>query len=244
MEWVRRHRVQLRLATRISVAALLTFAACRLLGLEQSQWAVLTSIIVMQASLGGSLKAALDRFVGSLGGAVWGVLIMLLLPRGDLAATIAALVLAVAPLALVAALQPAYRVAPITAVILLLTPSLESAGPLVSAALRLTEIGIGSVVALAVAIFILPASAHRALRTAACLALGLMADLLDVLAAGMVGDAKAGAAPPLQAAIRKAVAEAEAAANEALLERRNYLAPQPIRSRCVGPCAGCATTSL
>ena len=43
-----------------------------LLGLKQIQWAILTSIIVMQASVGGSLKAMIDRLVGSLGGAIAG----------------------------------------------------------------------------------------------------------------------------------------------------------------------------
>jgi len=35
--------------------------------------AVLTADIVRQASVGASLKATLDRFIGTLGGAVWSV---------------------------------------------------------------------------------------------------------------------------------------------------------------------------
>jgi len=230
--WVRRHRVQLRLATRMTIAALLAFAACRLLGLQQAQWAVLTAIIVMQASLGGSLKAAFDRFVGSLGGALWGVAIMALLPRDDLRAMGLALFAALAPLALLTAFRPTYRVAPITAVILLLTPSLEAAGPLFSAERRLMEIGIGSLVALAVAIFVLPARAHTVLARVGGRAAALMADLLEASAEVMAGKPPSAAIPSLHAAIRKALAEAEAAADEAVRERRNYLAtggdPRPL----------------
>lgn len=232
MDWVRAYRGQLRLAVRITAASLLTFVVCHILGLKQGPWAVLTAIIVMQSSLGGSIKAAFDRFVGSVGGAVWGVLILLLLPHRDLGSVGLALLGALAPLALLAALRPAYRVAPITAVILLLTPGVEAAGPLSSAEQRLIEIGIGSLVALAVAIFILPARAHTAAEGAASRALHLMADLMDVLAKTMAGKPQPGAALSLQASIRKAIAEAEAAAEEAVHERRNYLAsgpdPQPL----------------
>ena len=71
--WITAHRPQLRLSLRILVASLVAFTLGHILGLAQAYWAVLTAVIVMQASVGGSLKATLDRFLGSLGGAAWGV---------------------------------------------------------------------------------------------------------------------------------------------------------------------------
>ena len=79
--WARGHRAQLRLGLRITLASLATFAVGRLLGLPQAYWAVLTAVIVTQASIGGSLKASRDRFVGSLGGAAWGVAVSLSIPH-------------------------------------------------------------------------------------------------------------------------------------------------------------------
>ena len=121
--WLGRHRAQFRLGLRITVASLATFALAHLFGLAQSSWAVLTALIVMQASVGGSLKATVDRFVGSLGGAVWGVAVSLAVPHANPVSLGVALAAGVAPLAVVAAIRPAYRVAPVTAIILLLGPS-------------------------------------------------------------------------------------------------------------------------
>ena len=50
--WAAKHRPQLRLAARITLAALLTFAVGHGLGLVQSYWAVLTAVIISQASVG------------------------------------------------------------------------------------------------------------------------------------------------------------------------------------------------
>jgi uncharacterized membrane protein YccC len=72
---VRRNRTHVRLAVRMTAVALITYFVGDLLGLQQSQWAVLTSIIVMQVSIGASIEAMLDRFTGSLGGAVAGVIV-------------------------------------------------------------------------------------------------------------------------------------------------------------------------
>ncbi|MFN7026465.1 MAG: FUSC family protein [Pseudorhizobium sp.] len=227
METFRFYRSTFALAARITVAGMLTFGACQLLGSNQSHWAVLTAIIVMESSLGGSLKSAFDRFVGSLGGALWGVSIMLLLPHNSIQDLCLALFAAIAPLALLVAWRPDYRVAPITAVILLLTPDVEGVGPLFPAGQRLIEIGIGSVVALAVAMFFLPARAHKVLGAAAGHALVLTADLLDSLAETLLGEPEPPTVASLHARIRRAISEAEAAAEEAVRERRNFLSNGP-----------------
>src|SRR5262245_13844933 len=105
-------RGEVRLAARTTFAALIAFALAHLFALPQGYWAVLTSVIVMQASVGGSLKASLDRIVGTAAGALWGVAATVAVPHHDTWTLGVALAVAIAPLALVAAVRPSYRVAP------------------------------------------------------------------------------------------------------------------------------------
>jgi len=56
-DWLTAHSGQRRLAVRTTVGALTTFALAHLLRLPQPYWAVLTSVIVMQASVGGGAGA-------------------------------------------------------------------------------------------------------------------------------------------------------------------------------------------
>ena len=71
-DWLARHRLEAGLTLRMSAAGLITFAIGHAFGLAQVFWAVLTAIVVMQSSIGGSLKATVDRIVGTIGGAFWG----------------------------------------------------------------------------------------------------------------------------------------------------------------------------
>ena len=74
-----------------------------------------TALIVTQSSVGGSLKAALERFVGSVFGAV-----AFAIPHGGAVGSAVALVVAVASLSVLAASSAGFRVAPITAITVLL----------------------------------------------------------------------------------------------------------------------------
>ena len=68
-DWIAAHRAEIALSLRITVAGLIaTFALGELLGVKQVYWAVLTTTFVMQASVGGSLKATIDRLVGTAAG--------------------------------------------------------------------------------------------------------------------------------------------------------------------------------
>ncbi|MFA7440406.1 MAG: FUSC family protein [Sphingomonadaceae bacterium] len=225
--WRQEHHRQFGLAARIVVASLLTFILCHLLDRQQSQWAVITAIIVTQSSVGASLKASADRLIGTIGGAVWAVFITIFLPRGDLVALGMGLVAALAPLALISAINPAWRIAPITAVILVLTPSLESSGPVLAALQRLIEVGIGSVVAMAVSLVLFPARAQTELTDLAGDALKLLAKLLVRLQEGINQAGDHVAVTRLHHRIRKTIAEAEEVAEEALRERRALLVPAP-----------------
>jgi uncharacterized membrane protein YccC len=62
----------LRQTVRVIVATAAAFATYKTLGLHEGYWAVFTVLIVMQASIGGTLGAATDRLLGTLLGAVLG----------------------------------------------------------------------------------------------------------------------------------------------------------------------------
>ncbi len=226
-EWLGRHRADLRLALRVTVAGLLSFALGHLLGLPQAYWAVLTSVIVMQSSLGGSVKATLDRLAGTLGGAVWGVIVSGAIPHTGTVSLGVALTVSLAPLALLVALRPAYRVAPITAIIVLLSSRTHEAGALASAVDRVLDIGLGSFVAVAVALLVLPGRAHRLFAEAAGAALDLMAAQISGLRERLVAEADPAAALKLSDRVRSAISRVEAVAGEAAAERASRLTDAP-----------------
>src|SRR5262252_11042464 len=102
-DWLAKRGGEIRLALRITLAGLVTFALAELFQLPQGYWAVLTSVIIMQGSVGGSLKAGIDRMIGTFAGAIWGVAVTLAIPHHGIPALALTLALALAPLALVAA---------------------------------------------------------------------------------------------------------------------------------------------
>ena len=217
--WAETHQARLWLSARIVVACVVTFTVAHLLGWAQSYWAVLSSVIVMQSSVGGSIKATVDRLVGSLGGAVWGVVVCLGVPHHDVLTLGVALGVAVAPLAVATAFNPAWRVAPVTALILLLTPTSQAIGPVAAAIQRMLEVGLGSIVAVAVALLLAPTRSHADLTGAAKTALETMAQLMTALMAGLTRERDPHAVEGLHDAIRAAIARGETAADEARRER-------------------------
>jgi uncharacterized membrane protein YccC len=126
---VRSRKAQLALALRVTIAAAGAFAIATALHLMLPLWAVLTSLIVTQMSVGRSLKATRDYMFGTIGGAIYGGAIAVLIPHSGEGALLALLVLAVAPLAFIAALNPSFNAATVTAVIVLLVPAMSHANP-------------------------------------------------------------------------------------------------------------------
>lgn len=151
-----RRRVQAALSIRVTIAAVAALALAQLLHLPLPLWAVLTAIIVTQTSVGRSLKATFDYLVGTLGGAVYGGAIALLIPHASEPALLALLALAVAPLAFIAAINPRFSAAPITAVIVLLLPEMTHGSPLASALDRVIEVALGGLTGTIVSILLLP----------------------------------------------------------------------------------------
>ncbi len=134
-----------------------------------------------------------------------------------------ALVIALVPLTFVAALRPNYRIAPLTAVIVLLTPGAQQIGPVVSAFNRILEITLGSVIGLVIALVLLPSRAHSLVIGAAARMLGLLADLLRDWLAVLAGSSDRARITQLQEDIRAGMARLEIVAGEARQERRTYL---------------------
>jgi len=222
-----RYRLEAGLTVRISAAGLITFAVAHLLGLTQIYWAVLTAVIVTQASVGGSLKAMLDRFVGTIGGAGWGVAVTLAIPHPGVLSTGFALAVALVPLAAVVAIRPNYRIAPVTAAIVLLAYPNQGGGVVEAALERVLEIGLGSVIALGVALLVSPTRAQELLCAAGRDALALMADQVELLLGGGVGPPDSAAVQALHDRIRMTIERAVAIADEAARERRSYITDAP-----------------
>ncbi len=220
-----RNRARLLLALRMLVAATLAYALAEAFGLPQGYWAVLTTIIVTQASVGGSLKAAIDRLAGSICGALMGAVIALLLPSHTPLVFGIALVIAIAPLALLTAFYPTYRIAPVTAIIVLMSTGAATLGPLGYAFDRVAEIALGSVVGVAVSALIAPARADAQLREAAAEAARLLAEIMSTLA--RAGGAEAMDLGPLPTRIEAALTRLAAAADDAARERRSRLSDHP-----------------
>src|SRR5262249_166632 len=124
--------------------------------------------VVTQVSVGGSLKATLDYLLGTVGGAVYGGAIAVLVPHPSEWAMLVCLAVAVAPLALLAAINPRLRVAPVTAIIVLLVPTITHATALASAIDRVLEVAVGGITGFLVSVLLLPSRAHeQAIHTAA-----------------------------------------------------------------------------
>jgi len=194
---------ELRLAVRVTVAAILAFALAKLLGFAHGYWAVITAIIVMQTSVGGSLKAAIDRLLGTMAGAIYGAVVAVIVPHATSSSLAGAMVLAIAPLALLAAVRASFKAAPITAFIVLVPMSGQEVAPLTFALDRILEISIGSVVGLATSLLILPARAHQVLIRVAAKAADLNGDLLVALFEGLASDVGRPGLRAQHAAIRK-----------------------------------------
>jgi uncharacterized membrane protein YccC len=223
--WLDRHRARLWDVLRMTTATAVTFALGAALGLEQSFWAVIAALIVTQSSIGGTLKAGLEQFVGSVFGAVWGAAVTLAVPHDGLVARGVALVIAVAPLAVLTTFSPGFRIAPITAILVLLSSMGIAMGPLGFAVERLLEIGLGCAVGLGVSVVVAPAHAYDAVLNVAGQVARLLADQLDILAD--IWEHQEIDVSALPTEIRTMLGKLEALALEAARERRSRLDREP-----------------
>jgi uncharacterized membrane protein YccC len=226
-DWLQGRSGELRLVLRTTLAGLITFTLAHLLELPQAIWAVLTSVLIMQASVGGSLQASLDRMLGTVAGAIWGVSVTLAIPHRETLALGLPLAVALAPLALLAALKPNYRVAPVTAVIVLLSTTGAQLGPMHYAVDRVLEIGLGCLVGFAVSLLVLPARAHGLLTEAAAEVILALRDLLELLLQDMTRSPDGTALAAVHLRLSQALSRVEGFVADVKRERANRLTDAP-----------------
>jgi hypothetical protein len=225
--WLKSRKVELGLGVRVTVAAMGALAIALAFGLKLPLWAVLTSIIVTQMSVGRSLKATRDYLLGTLGGAVYGATVAVLVPHSGEGALLAVLVLAVAPLAFVAAINPSLNVATVTAIIVLLLPAMNHGDPLDSAIDRVLEVAVGAITGLVVSFLVLPSRAHSQIRVQGARVLELMAAALHELLSGLTRGLDNNALHGLQDGIGAALVGLNAVGAEAERERAAKLSSGP-----------------
>ena len=226
-DWLVARRMQLALGFRVMIAALLALVVALALRLPLPLWAVLTAVIVTQMSVGRSIKATSDYLVGTIGGAIYGGVIAVLFPHASELALLAVLALAVAPLAIAAAINPSLNVAPITAIIVLLLPTITHGSPLESAIDRVLEVSVGAFTGLAVSFAVVPSRAHNLAITAAARMLAQVAGALDELLQGLMRGLDTETLHRLQDGIGTALVGLNAVGAEAERERAAWLAVGP-----------------
>jgi len=224
---MRSRKAQLGLAIRVTVAAFGALAIATAFNLMLPLWAVLTALIVTQMSVGRSLKATRDYMFGTVGGAIYGGAVAVLIPHSGEAGLLALLVLAVAPLAFIAAINPSLNAATVTAVIVLLVPSMSHVNPLDSAVDRVLEVTVGAVTGLLVSFFVLPSRAHNQIRVSAARSLELIAAALSELLAGLTRGRDNDALHRIQDGIGAALVGLNATGAEAERERAAHLSSGP-----------------
>ena len=224
---MRSRKAQLALALRVTMAAAIAFAIATALHLMLPLWAVLTSLIVTQMSVGRSLKATRDYMLGTIGGAIYGGAIAVLIPHSGEGSLLALLVLAVTPLAFVAAINPSLNSATVTAVIVLLVPAMHHASPLDSAFDRVLEVTVGALTGLLVSFLVLPSRAISQIRANAATLLELIAAAFAELLAGLMRGLDNDALHRIQDGIGAAVTGLQATGAEAERERAAHLSSGP-----------------
>jgi hypothetical protein len=219
LQW-RIYRSQVRFCIRVTVAAISALLIAQMFALPlHGLWVVLTATVVTQLSVGGSVQASVEYVIGTLGGAVYAGLLGFLLPHTTVAAQVAVLAVTIAPLAFMAALNPNFRVAPFSAVLVLLISGQLGEGPIGSALTRLFEVALGGAVAVLVSLLVLPVRADRLARDAAARVLNEMAKGLPAILAGQFQGADRSELQQMQDRIGRLVALLQGVVEEIGRER-------------------------
>ncbi len=170
-------KTEIRHAIRVSAAVGAAFALATLLRLPQGYWAVFTAVIVVQSSLGATITASMERFMGTVVGALAGAVAAYFHAKWPEFGGVI-LCVTVALLSFVVSARPALKVAPVTAVIMLIGQTTRM-DPLIAASLRVAEITVGSLMGVAATLLIFPARAHASVVTSVQKIAGLQAHILD-----------------------------------------------------------------
>jgi uncharacterized membrane protein YccC len=201
----------------VALAAAASFALATAFRLPQGYWAVITAVVVVQTSIGGTLGASRDRLIGTGVGALVGAIAAWIRPQGPLGET-AALAVAVGALGLGASLRPSLKIAPVTAVIMIVGATAGQRGFFEAAGLRVAEIALGGVIGVVIALFVFPARARDAVSASVQAALGDLSRLLMLYAQRLGGEEAEADIAPLHARLRARLGVIETQVAEASRE--------------------------
>jgi uncharacterized membrane protein YccC len=225
-DW-RENSPRVRQAVKTTIAACAAFLIADMLDLPQSFWAAVVAIMVTQASIGASIGHAIDQFLGSLVGAFTGAVVAVLVGNSSTAVQVLGLAGTVLVLGYFAAAWVQMRIACVNAAIIILAqPALGP--PLTSASIRVTEVVIGTVVAIVTMLLVLPSRAGPALAEHVARTLPLYFGLLsDLLNAALTGRYDREAIVGTNAKIRAAVGTNEVLRSQTQTEVAGFLADTP-----------------
>jgi uncharacterized membrane protein YccC len=227
-ETVSAYRSQLRFSLRMTAAGLLALIVAQSLALPlHGLWVVLTAVVVTQMSVGGSLRATIEYTIGTLGGAVYAAAIGVLVPHAGTIAQGVVLAVTIGPLAFAAAINPNFRVAPFSAVLVLLLSGQIGEGPIESAFTRFLEVALGGAIAIIVSVLVLSQRAHGLGVETAAQILQRMARGFPELLAGFTQRLDADKMRQLQDDLGSSVIAFQGIAAEAKRERLVALGSEP-----------------
>jgi uncharacterized membrane protein YccC len=166
--WARESR-SLKQGIKTGLAGTITYAIYTGFNLPQGYWAVFAALVVTQANLGASWKAALYRTIGSTSGALAAALLIPILGKGPVGVLIVLFLLA-SFFGYLTALHPSFGAAGFTAALILVFGG--TGEPWRFAWMRVLYTILGAVIAFAVSALIWPVRAREALRQK-------IADILD-----------------------------------------------------------------
>jgi uncharacterized membrane protein YccC len=144
-----RYRAELWQVLAIVLATLLSFLIASWLNLAEPFWSVITAAIVARITARGAVRVALFRLLGTLAGALFGLVVAFARSTGTPESIL--LVLLVAPLALLGVLRRELR-AGLIAGIIVFSAAAHLASPIAPALARIMEVGLGAIVAAFVSI--------------------------------------------------------------------------------------------
>ncbi|HZP67320.1 MAG TPA: FUSC family protein [Rudaea sp.] len=178
--WPQRLRRGMPDAARMFAAAMLAYALAQALQLHEAHWAVLSALVTGRAEAGGTARASMERLAATIAGAALAAAAALARSWHIDGAVLLFSVLA--PLCLLVALKPAYRAAPIAALIVLSSGLIAGQGPLGTAILRTTEIAVGGLASVLVSFALFPRRGRVKPRQHAAVALHHLAAWVRLLA--------------------------------------------------------------
>ena len=143
--WLRVTRLDLIHSARTAIAACISLEIARVLKLPEAYWAAITTLIVMQSTLGAALTVSGQRFAGTALGCAMGALLVTYFPSSILLFTAGVFVLGLVCAALRLD-RAAYRFAGITLAIVMLVDRAKPA--YVIAAHRFIEVSVGIAIGL------------------------------------------------------------------------------------------------